>query len=149
MAARNRLQQDTVTEPAMRFDYSSWNKEALAARSLVYPIANLANIDIEPQGFELLDLNGDGLQDLLQAKNYELPEVYYGTSSLETTFQVKEQLQLKRGSARVSLDLRQDRFQVADINGDGFVDVLEFVSSRMYVYLGGNEQQEVVSIQWI
>ena len=125
-------------DPALKFQYSSWNASDLAARQLVYPAPALQSLNIDVSALELLDANRDGLPDVIKVTS-DSTLALYGNVDLTKTYSTQAPLPLQRGSTQVQLDLRGTTFQVADINGDSFVDIVEFQGGNINVYGGGND----------
>jgi RHS repeat-associated protein len=131
----------SLHEPRIRFEYSSWSDNDLATRQIVYPAPALQTPGIGAANFELLDANRDGLPDVLKAVDTGASQVFFGNADLSKTFATRSPLSLLRGAVEVSPDLRTTTFQVADINGDSFVDLVQFVTGNIYFYDGSNEHQ--------
>ena len=133
---------DSLHEPRMRFEYSSWNDKNLASRQLVYPATALQDPGIQAANFELLDANRDGLPDILKGVDNAASQLFFGHADLAKSFAVRSPLTLARGPVEVAPDLRSSEFQVADINGDSFADLVQFSFGNVYFYDGSNEHSE-------
>jgi len=127
----------------VQFEYSSLRAADIKNRSLVYPAPGLSLPlrSTDADGLEFLDVNNDGLPDVVQSPNVgrALPEVYYGTLDQTRSFSTHAPLTLSRPGRQIAMNLSQQAFQVADVDGDGFEDVLEFEVGTVHVYGGGRE----------
>ena len=140
----------SLHEPRVDFEYSSLSTAALASRPLVYPVPALG-LPLKSSSLsnlELIDVNDDGLPDVVQSLTNALPDVYYGNADPTRSFVTNTPLSLNRQGHQVAMDLTRSTFQVADINGDGFEDILEFESGTMQVYAGGNENPPAQPYVW-
>lgn len=132
------LKSNTQQFPAIHFDYSAWSKDKLANRDLVYSLDALKDeTHFSVENFELADLNHDGLVDVLRRNANNSSDVFFGRGDGNQLFESAQNWQLQRGSKFVSPNLKSDNFHFADMNGDSYVDIVEFSSgTESYIYLG-------------
>lgn len=135
------LTPESLRLPALGFDYSSWTADHLRSRDVVYPAPSLLDgMDFDPSNYEMADVNMDGLVDVVRRVWGNRIEVSLGTGTLGQLFGDNQQWSVTRGSRTIAVDLRSDRFHLGDINGDSYVDVVEFDPfDGIQVYLGGAE----------
>jgi hypothetical protein len=133
------LTENTLQLPKILFDYSTWTAQSLTRRKLTYQVPTLVSRkSFDPQNFELADINMDGLVDVLKREFPGKSYVHYGTGDLKNIFSKQGVWQLVTDAGSVSPDIRSDRFHFADLNGDSYIDVVEFQdNANHFVYLGG------------
>ncbi|MCP4351544.1 MAG: hypothetical protein GY795_39260 [Desulfobacterales bacterium] len=134
------LKSDSLQNPKLFFDYSSWTGKGLKGKQLVYKVPSLVKeSSFTPHNYELADIDKDGLTDVVRQDIDQRTRVHFGTGDIKNIFkQGKEWWILNRGEKQISPDLRSDRFHFADLNGDGYTDVVEFDFSKTHVFLGGH-----------
>ena len=136
----------TLRLPDVIFDYSSWTKDFLSARDLVFPLGQLVDATgFSIENYELSDVNHDGLVDALKRRSNGSSQVYYGSGGQHQVFSEPKVWALQRGNKTISPDMGSDAFHFADFNGDSYVDIAEITDSEgTHIYLG----QETGGFQW-
>ena len=130
------LKDNTKRLPTVYFDYSSWSKSGLTQRDLIYPLIELEQqTQFVANDFELADINHDGLVDVLRRNANNSSEVFLGEGN-QSLFSAPQSWKIKRGSQVIAVDMRGNNFHFADMNGDTYVDILEFDGITAYIYLG-------------
>jgi RHS repeat-associated protein len=130
------------TFPAISFDYSAWFREDIAGnrKKLVYPVRGFNRKLISgSQSFnELLDINADGLPDIISNKAQKL-------AGLTNPGQLGEDVDIdfvKIANLSFPVSLGSDRQNLADLNGDGLVDFI-VVKGRSLIYYQGTGDEKV------
>lgn len=125
----------------MEFSYTTWEKGQLANRQLDYPLGNLGTgLNFDSRDFELSDVNKDGIVDIMKNDNGKL-RVFYGSGKLDKLISNQEEWLLTRqegfGTQEVSPNPLRDNIHYADVNGDSYMDVIEFTNDgKAHIYLG-------------
>ncbi len=125
----------TTTLPATDFDYQSnlpTGVSTLFETQTIYDVTCPANINTT-QGVIISDVNSDGLPDILEANNSETATylntgIFDGTSTWATSTMFNSPLLFSNAS---STDLG---VRLADINGDGRIDLVKRVNSSSTIY---------------
>ncbi|WNG40074.1 hypothetical protein F0U61_45135 [Archangium violaceum] len=136
------LTRDTPQEPLVRFQYSGWTVSDIRDHSLVYDIEVPDVFGFGPEGgSEFLDLNTDGLVDVLRASlsdNRSFASYNLGDLARQNPFVQRDGVVLQKvlGGIEEPQMLRFDErpgsdslFWTGDFNGDGLTDVVHITSS--------------------
>ncbi|QRO02013.1 VCBS repeat-containing protein [Archangium violaceum] len=136
------LTRNTPQEPLMRFQYSGWTVSDIRDHSLVYDIEIPDVYGFGPEGgSEFLDLNADGLADVLRSSlsdNRSFASYNLGDLARQNPFVQRDGVVLQKvlGGIEQPEMLRFDErpgsdslFWTGDFNGDGLTDVVHIMAS--------------------
>ncbi|WP_158501663.1 FG-GAP-like repeat-containing protein [Vitiosangium sp. GDMCC 1.1324] len=136
------LTRNTQQEPLVRFQYSGWTISDIRDHSLVYDIEIPDVYGFGPEGgSEFLDLNADGLADVLRASlsdNRSFASYNLGDLARQNPFVQRDGVVLQKvlGGIEQPEVLRFDErpgsdslFWTGDFNGDGLTDVVHITAS--------------------
>ncbi|MDQ3233890.1 MAG: FG-GAP-like repeat-containing protein, partial [Pseudobdellovibrionaceae bacterium] len=154
-AQRPAVTEQTPREATLFFDYSDWmnsrrklkvngEDQSLATRPLVFDVASqieaIGSLGLD--AYSLTDYNQDSIVDLVYSGDAET-KVFLGSGDLAQSFQTSSTWQIESVSgsgagAMVSPNFRTATHQFADVNGDSFVDVLEWKAPGQFLVFYGD-----------
>lgn len=144
------LAESNQTYPSISFRYSSWFKGDVSSdrRQLVYKIRNFKSAMIDPAAGvnELIDINQDGLPDILKNPN---SQAFLWVKNLGMDMGSKTgQLNNVRFPAAVSPNLVSDFQHMADMNGDGIADYVVFSAANELSYYPAQVSLQSTANPW-
>lgn len=109
----------TITKPATTYSYSTSSRTWTTASSFTSPV-KISNTGSGSVGVYVFDVNGDGLQDIVQSRYYYTPAVYINNG--DNTFMEDSGYTVPLPfSGPVGQDMG---VRVADVDGDGYQDLV-------------------------
>ena len=113
--------------PPVRFGYTGSDREEPRVRL----IAQAPTVDLNDESIDLLDINADGLPDIIDTRWQ--PHDYYRNEGADETGQVRWTSSFQMANP-VGLYLSDPSVRFADMNGDGRTDILHFYGETVDYY---------------
>lgn len=140
LASVTEFDRDGVSSlPSTRFGYTGSD----GAAPVVQPLDRAPIIDLNDSNIDLLDVNADGLPDILDTNRR--PHAYYLNEGEDHTGEVRWSRALPMENS-IGLDLGADDVRFADMNGDGRTDLINLYSQSVHYY--SLEYSSAASAAW-
>ncbi|HYX33283.1 MAG TPA: RHS repeat-associated core domain-containing protein [Oligoflexus sp.] len=121
----------------LKFSYSAWDPAHRPKRRTVSSLASLiSKVDFTADGYELADINHDGMVDAIHVKSNGQSEYFLGKGGRESFGEAQDWLIKLPDGRTVEPNLSSKAFHFADLNGDTYVDLLQWENKRGVVFLG-------------